>query len=102
MSRHTAFRRIGGDRTVLPKHVPLLPLKTLQEEKESVIADYAREELLAMPKDLPQDTRECSGRCSDLNTVKTKFYGAEEGLASKSGCRVCPKGFLDVHGQCKQ
>mmetsp|Transcript_12472 Transcript_12472/g.30494 ORF Transcript_12472/g.30494 Transcript_12472/m.30494 type:complete len:93 (+) Transcript_12472:121-399(+) len=45
-------------------------------------------------------TRECSGRCSDLNTVKTKYYGDDEGLASKSECKVCPKGYLDVHGQC--
>jgi len=45
-------------------------------------------------------TRECSGRCSDLNTVKTKFYGISEGLTSKSGCIVCREGYLDAHGQC--
>ena len=46
-------------------------------------------------------SRECSGRCSDLNTAKTKYYGGSEGLLSKSGCRVCPQGYLDVQAQCK-
>ena len=47
-------------------------------------------------------SRECSGRCSDLNTAKTKYYGTSEGLVSKSGCRVCPEGYLDVQAQCKK
>ena len=32
--------------------------------------------------------------------MKTKFYGIDEGLTSKSGCKVCPKGYLYAHGQC--
>ena len=32
--------------------------------------------------------------------MKTKFFGTDEGLTSKSGCKVCPKGYLDAHGQC--
>ena len=46
-------------------------------------------------------TRECSGRCSDLNTMKTKYFGSEDGLKSRNECRVCPKDYLDPHGQCQ-
>jgi hypothetical protein len=45
-------------------------------------------------------TKECSGKCSDLNTLKTKYYGTEVGLASRSDCKVCPGGYLDVQAQC--
>ena len=45
-------------------------------------------------------SRECSGRCSDLNTAKTRWYGMSKGLASKSGCSVCPDGYLDIDAQC--
>lgn len=46
-------------------------------------------------------SRECSGRCSDLNTDQTRYYGMSEGLVSKSACRICPDGYLDVQAQCK-
>lgn len=44
--------------------------------------------------------RGCSGRCSGLNTSKTKYNGMDDGMASKGGCRAYPEGYLDAHGQC--
>lgn len=46
-------------------------------------------------------SRDCSGKCSNLNTAKTQYYGMSIGLTSKSGCSVCPDGYLDVQAQCK-
>ena len=45
-------------------------------------------------------TNQCSGKCSDLNTVKTKYFGTEVGLKSRSECKICPLGYLDVQAQC--
>jgi hypothetical protein len=41
-------------------------------------------------------TRECSGKCSSLDTPKTKYYGDELGLTSRGQCKVCPKDDLTL------
>jgi hypothetical protein len=46
-------------------------------------------------------SRDCSGKCSDLNNAKTRYYGMSIGLTSKSDCSVCPDGYLDVQAQCE-
>jgi len=37
----------------------------------------------------------CSGKCSDQNTAKIKFYGDSVGLDSKEKCRPCPPGYAN-------
>mmetsp|Transcript_51911 Transcript_51911/g.60682 ORF Transcript_51911/g.60682 Transcript_51911/m.60682 type:complete len:247 (-) Transcript_51911:191-931(-) len=41
----------------------------------------------------------CSGLCTDLNTSTTKYYSIDQGLVSRSQCKVCPNGYRG--GQCK-